>query len=436
MNDDFLNQLGGFGDSDDSDESEDKRLFAKSIDDWVETFLKPHYVARRDSRWCDHWRRHTQAVFLFEGLWRSYEEARASDMVNAGGQSTMNYYIGHFIAAVDYLTRPDGTFAHCEPGHCDGQRTFGNTNRSLPHIARRDELTFDDRIAALSQRVRGQDAVIEKVATHLTMLAAGVRLQPNRPAGVFLFSGPSGCGKTELAHAMAESEYGRRDAIIRLDLGEYSHWSDASRLTGPAPGYMGNDQPEGWLTTKLRNKPACVLLLDEVEKAHKTIFDTLLAALDAGRLTDGRDQTADLKDVIVVMTSNLGSEEYGRADAGFSSATAASTQVAKRVAAAVTDHFRPEFLGRLDAMLQFQPLGLEVLVDITERELEQTTQQLEDKGWRVQYDPALPRRIAASAERSEYGARRLHRLIEEMVVAPVVCAPKGEVRISRTGKVA
>ena len=404
-------------------EDDDEPLFASSCDQWVETFLFPYFAPRTGSRWCDNWRNHEPAKFVLEGLWRSYEEARASDMLNAGGQSTMNWYLGHFLPATQDLTRADGTFAHCEPNSCGGIRRFGQGSNDRPHEF--VDRTVDERKELLSEVVLGQETAVDRVARLLTLACSGVQPHKNRPASVFLFAGPSGCGKTELAHAIAETEYGSRDRLIRLDLGEYSHWSDVARLTGSAPGFMGNDQPQGWLTTKIIEQPASVLLLDEVEKAHKKVFDVLLGVFDAGRLTDGQDRVAEFHDTIIIMTSNLGSDAYRRPSTGFNTAGGSTSQARDAVRAQIESHFRPEFIGRLDDILQFDVLSDETTIKIVDKELKNVRLRLQEAGWNVRWSHGLPKQIASLASRPEHGARHIHRLIEEHVLIPIIQEPKG-----------
>ena len=241
--------LSVFGAPDEANKGEDES-YADSASGWVERFLKPYYIAKFDARWCNEWWNHTQATLLFEALWHSWEEARASDMVNAGGQSTLNYYLGHFSPALDKVTGQDGVFANCEDGRCAGQRDFGTSQQASQVAQRSQNLTLHDRVTAMSERVLGQEGAIAALARRLTLVSTGYALHPNRPKGVLLFCGPTGCGKTELARTIAEIEFGTSDALIRLDMGEYGHEGDKTRLIGPPPGYIGVDEPEDWLTTK------------------------------------------------------------------------------------------------------------------------------------------------------------------------------------------
>lgn len=393
-----------------------------STEDWVDQFFVSHCM-RVGARWCPRWTSHPQARFALEVLFRSFEEAKASDEINSGGQSTMNWYVGHFRPVVEDLTHIDGPFARCDQSHCDGPSALGNAVDVKPHVWA--DWTVSDRQELLSEIIFGQDAAVREVATLLTVRASGLQLRPKRPAGLFLFAGPSGCGKTELAHAIAEVEFGERSHVIRLDLGEYSHPSDVARLTGSAPGYMGNDQPEGWLTTRVLERPASVLLLDEVEKADKSVFDVLLGAFDVGRLTDGRGRTADFTDTIVVMTSNLGSAAYLRADTGFGRGERCENGARRAVIREIETHFRPEFLGRLDTIVQFDPINKEATLSIIARELDLLSERLHRAGWNVRWAPSLTQQIANIVVRPEYGARQIHRTIERVVLAEIVQMPKG-----------
>jgi len=375
-------------------------------------------------------------MLAFEGLWRSYEEARAADQPTRGGQSTMNYVVGHFNPVLDRVLGHSGPFQRCTATRCAGPSRLGDQSESPKGGAGVAYQSADDLVAELRKSVMGQDAAVATVARRMQLAAMGLALKPERPLGVFLFVGPSGCGKTELAHAVAEACFGSRDAMIRLDMSEYSDWHQAARLTGPPPGYHGIDQPEGWLTTKVIAQPRCVLLLDEMEKAHRDIYPQFLQVFDSGRLTDGRNQTADFSEVVVIMTSNIGSREYGRTPPGFSAShtgagasdpsTAGTGRVpaspvpaatVQRVSAAIDKEFAPEFLNRCDHIIQFGTLPGDAMRKITVREVNRAKARLSELGYELTVSASVVDAIAATATRPEYGARQLHRIVENGVIS-------------------
>ena len=182
-------------------------------------------------------------------------------------------------------------------------------------------------IAALQLRVIGQDSAVENVVRRLAVTRAGLDLRPERPDGVFLFVGPSGVGKTEFALALAQELFGSDDALIRLDMSEYSDSSAATRLVGPPPGYVGHDNPSAWLTTRMAKTSAKVLLLDEVEKADPSVWNVFLQVFDAGRLTDCKGVVASFSSTIVIMTSNIGAQAFTKNAMGFAGHSSSSSDV-------------------------------------------------------------------------------------------------------------
>lgn len=277
----------------------------------------------------------------------------------------------------------------------------------------------------LGEVVFGQDHVIHEVAQRLRLTRAGADLRAERPDGVFLFVGPSGCGKTELAYAIAQVVYGSRSRLIRYDMSEYRHEHNVSRMIGPPPGYQGNDSPEGWLTTRVAAQPETVVLLDEIEKAHPSVFQTFLQVFDAGQLTDGRGATADFSKCIFVLTSNLGSESYTRQATGFSGGSLDAG--AGRVDESVLDHFPPEFINRLDGWFRFDPLSKDVLTAIIERESGQALDHLGRLGFEASLDDQVLQALVDAGHDPAYGARALHRLIENEIIAPAIDMPPGRI---------
>ncbi|MFC0316516.1 AAA family ATPase [Gordonia phosphorivorans] len=273
--------------------------------------------------------------------------------------------------------------------------------------------------AALKERIQGQDNAIESVTRRLALTRSNLDLRPERPNGVFLFVGPTGVGKTELAREIARVEYGSADALIRLDMSEYSHSWGVSRLTGPMPGYVGSDTPDEWLTTKVADQPRCVVLLDEIEKAHPTVWNTFLQVFDAGRLTDSRGTTADFADAVIVMTSNLGVREAQSKAVGFGNVNTASRS-RSLAQDALEKAMPPELLNRIDEIAQFEPLTPEAIAQIAEVEVAAAIDMLTGRGWTFTVDADVIAWLATTGYDPAYGARHLHRNIERRLLADLV----------------
>ncbi|WP_344321697.1 ATP-dependent Clp protease ATP-binding subunit, partial [Streptomyces macrosporus] len=275
----------------------------------------------------------------------------------------------------------------------------------------------------LHQRVVGQDEAVSVVAEAVLRSRAGLS-SPNRPIGSFLFLGPTGVGKTELARALAEALFGTDDRMVRLDMSEYQERHTVSRLVGAPPGYVGHEEA-GQLTEAVRRHPYSLLLLDEVEKAHPDVFNILLQVLDDGRLTDSQGRTVDFTNTVIVMTSNLGSEAItGRGGAlGFTSGgTGAEADEAarrERVLRPLREHFRPEFLNRIDEIVVFRQLSDEQLRRITDMLLDETRRRVHSQGVEVDFTPQAVEWLARHGYQPEYGARPLRRTIQREVDNPL-----------------
>jgi ATP-dependent Clp protease ATP-binding subunit ClpB len=256
----------------------------------------------------------------------------------------------------------------------------------------------------LHRRVVGQDEAVEAVANAVRRSRSGIA-DPDRPLGSFLFLGPTGVGKTELARALAAFLFDDERAMVRLDMGEYQEKHTVARLIGAPPGYIGYDEG-GQLTEAVRRRPYRVVLLDEVEKAHPDVFNVLLQLLDDGRLTDGQGRTVDFRNVVVIMTSNLGSQHI-------LDVTLTSEQLRDRVMADVRSHFRPEFLNRIDETVIFERLVREQLRDIVEIQLERLRRRLADRDLTLVVTDAAMDRLADLGYDPLYGARPLKRVIRK-----------------------
>ncbi|GAP35543.1 ATP-dependent chaperone ClpB [Piscinibacter sakaiensis] len=265
--------------------------------------------------------------------------------------------------------------------------------------------------ARLHERVVGQDEAITAVANAIRRSRSGLS-DPNRPTGSFLFLGPTGVGKTELCKALAAFLFDSEEHLIRIDMSEYMEKHAVSRLIGAPPGYVGYDEG-GYLTEAVRRKPYSVLLLDEVEKAHPDVFNVLLQVLDDGRLTDGQGRTVDFKNTVIVMTSNLGSQQI------MQRAGQDAEAIREAVWAEVKQHFRPEFLNRIDETVVFHALDGQHIESIARIQLKILEARLEKMDMRLDVSPAALAELAKAGFDPVFGARPLKRAIQQRLENPV-----------------
>jgi ATP-dependent Clp protease ATP-binding subunit ClpC len=269
----------------------------------------------------------------------------------------------------------------------------------------------------LHQRVVGQDEAVRVVSDAVLRSRAGLA-SPDRPIGSFLFLGPTGVGKTELARALAEALFGSEERMVRLDMSEYQERHTVSRLVGAPPGYVGHEEA-GQLTEVVRRHPYSLLLLDEVEKAHPDVFNILLQVLDDGRLTDSQGRTVDFTNTVIVMTSNLGSEAIARSGTGigFGAGDAQADEEARRerILRPLREHFRPEFLNRIDEIVVFHQLTHDQLERITNLLLDKTRGLLRAQGVSVDFTDSAVDWLSERGYQPEYGARPLRRTIQKEV---------------------
>ena len=262
----------------------------------------------------------------------------------------------------------------------------------------------------LHKRVIGQDDGVTKVTEAIIRSKAGIK-DPTKPIGSFMFLGPTGVGKTELAKALAASLFDDENNMVRLDMSEYMEKYSVSRLIGAPPGYVGYDEG-GQLTEAVRRKPYSVVLFDEVEKAHPDVFNVLLQVLDDGRITDSQGRTVDFKNTIIIMTSNLGSQELLE---GIEADGSISTECENRVMDELKGHFRPEFLNRLDEIIMFKPLTKDNIGHIITLLMADLNKRLVDKEITVELTDTAKQFITDNGYDPVYGARPLKRYLQKHV---------------------
>jgi ATP-dependent Clp protease ATP-binding subunit ClpB len=266
--------------------------------------------------------------------------------------------------------------------------------------------------SVIQERVVGQHEAITAVANAIRRSRAGLS-DPHRPVGSFLFLGPTGVGKTELCKALAHFLFDTDDAMVRLDMSEFMEKHSVARLIGAPPGYVGYEEG-GYLTEAVRRRPYSVILLDEVEKAHPDVFNVLLQVLDDGRLTDGQGRTVDFRNTVIIMTSNLGSQMIQElaGEENYETMKSAIMEV-------VSQHFRPEFINRVDDIVVFHPLSREHIRSIVDIQLGYLHARLADRDMQIHLSDAAKNKLAAAGFDPVYGARPLRRAIQQQVENPL-----------------
>jgi ATP-dependent Clp protease ATP-binding subunit ClpB len=237
---------------------------------------------------------------------------------------------------------------------------------------------------------------------------------PNRPIGSFMFLGPTGVGKTELCKALAEFLFDNESSMVRIDMSEFMEQHSVARLIGAPPGYVGYEEG-GRLTEAVRRKPYSVILFDEIEKAHRDVFNVLLQVLDDGRLTDGQGRTVDFKNTVIVMTSNIGSQQI----MDLSAKDSEEWEIEATVKAQLRNHFRPEFINRVDEVIVFHPLGKEQLTAIVDVQLESLRKRLAARGLTLELTDAAKKLLADEGYDPQFGARPLRRVIQQRIENPL-----------------
>ena len=297
------------------------------------------------------------------------------------------------------------------------------TGIPVQRMAENEGLRLKDMAPTLKASVIAQDAAIDKMVKAIQRNRVGLKA-PNHPIGAFMFLGPTGVGKTYLAKKLAEQMFGSADALIRVDMSEYTESFNVSRLIGAPPGYVGYEEG-GQLTERVRRKPYSIVLLDEIEKAHGNVFNLLLQVLDEGRLTDGNGRFVDFRNTVIIMTSNAGTrqlKDFGRGvgfSAGSASALALNEQDKQHardiVQKALSKQFSPEFLNRLDEIITFDQLDLEAIKRIIDVELKGLYQRIEQIGYKIDLSEEAKEFVATKGYDVQFGARPLKRAIQNYI---------------------
>ncbi len=274
----------------------------------------------------------------------------------------------------------------------------------------------------LKKSIIGQDSAVKKVTDAVKRSRVGIS-DPNRPIGSFLFLGPTGVGKTELSKKLAEFMFNDADALVRVDMSEFMERHSVAKLIGAPPGYVGYEE-SGTLTERIRHRPYAVVLFDEIEKAHPEVFNILLQVLDSGHLTDGKGRKVNFKNTIIVLTSNVGGEFIDRlAHIGFGTAGATDAtryeETKEKVMDALKEHFRPEFLNRLDDIIIFDVLAKEALAKIVDTQVEEVKKRLAQKRIALTIAPEVHAWLAEKGYNPQYGARPLRRTIQDRILTPL-----------------
>ena len=297
------------------------------------------------------------------------------------------------------------------------------TGVPVQRLAEEEGIRLKGMAQELKNSVIAQDKAIEKMVKAIQRNRVGLK-DPNHPIGVFMFLGPTGVGKTYLAKKLAEFMFGSPDALIRIDMSEYTESFNTSRLIGAPPGYVGYEEG-GQLTERVRRHPYSIVLLDEIEKAHGNVFNMLLQVLDEGRLTDGNGRMVDFRNTVIIMTSNAGTrqlKDFGRG-VGFSASDTTGLMLNEQdkehargiVQKALSKQFSPEFLNRLDEIITFDQLDLDAIKKIIDIELKSLYKRIEQIGYKVSLAEDAKEFVATKGYDVQFGARPLKRAIQNYI---------------------
>ena len=396
---------------------------ATTYEEYRTIFRKDHALSRRFQKIDIAEPSVAETVQILQGLRPMFEQHHGvqygDDAFQAAAELSAKYINERFLPdkAIDIIDEAGAAQRIKQPAQRLAHIDKGEIERIIAKVARIPETTVshDDKQAlktlsdTLKCQIFGQDAAIDVLVSAVKMARSGLG-QPDKPMGCFLFSGPTGVGKTEVAKQLAQA---LGISLQRFDMSEYMEPHAVARLIGAPPGYVGYEQG-GLLTEAVNKHPHCVLLLDEIEKAHRDIYNVLLQVMDAGRLTDNTGRSADFRNTIIIMTTNAGAEALSRPTFGFTSQRERGDEMAD-----IKKQFTPEFRNRLDAVVPFAPLSGDMVDKVVDKFLAQLAAQLAEKKVQAAFGDTLRRHLAQKGFDPQMGARPLHRLIQEVVRKPL-----------------
>ena len=396
---------------------------ATTYEEYRTIFSKDHALSRRFQKIDITEPSVAETVQILQGLRPMFEQHHGvqygDDAFQAAAELSAKYINERFLPdkAIDIIDEAGAAQRIKQPAQRLAHIDKGEIERIIAKVARIPESTVshDDKQAlktlsdTLKRQIFGQDAAIDVLVSAVKMARSGLG-QPDKPMGCFLFSGPTGVGKTEVAKQLAQA---LGISLQRFDMSEYMEPHAVARLIGAPPGYVGYEQG-GLLTEAVNKHPHCVLLLDEIEKAHRDIYNVLLQVMDAGRLTDNTGRSADFRNTIIIMTTNAGAEALSRPTFGFTSQRERGDEMAD-----IKKQFTPEFRNRLDAVVPFAPLSGDMVDKVVDKFLAQLAAQLAEKKVQAAFGDALRRHLAQKGFDPQMGARPLHRVIQEVVRKPL-----------------
>ena len=396
---------------------------ATTYEEYRTIFSKDHALSRRFQKIDIAEPSVAETVQILQGLRPMFEQhhgvAYGDDAFQVAAELSAKYINERFLPdkAIDIIDEAGAAQRIKQPAQRLAHIDKGEIERIIAKVARIPETTVshDDKQALktlsdmLKRQIFGQDAAIDVLVSAVKMARSGLG-QPDKPMGCFLFSGPTGVGKTEVAKQLAQA---LGISLQRFDMSEYMEPHAVARLIGAPPGYVGYEQG-GLLTEAVNKHPHCVLLLDEIEKAHRDIYNVLLQVMDAGRLTDNTGRSADFRNTIIIMTTNAGAEALSRPTFGFTSQRERGDEMAD-----IKKQFTPEFRNRLDAVVPFAPLSGDMVDKVVDKFLAQLAAQLAEKKVQAAFGDALRQHLAQKGFDPQMGARPLHRVIQEVVRKPL-----------------
>ena len=396
---------------------------ATTYEEYRTIFSKDHALSRRFQKIDIAEPSVAETVQILQGLRPMFEQHHGvqygDDAFQAAAELSAKYINERFLPdkAIDIIDEAGAAQRIKQPAQRLAHIDKGEIERIIAKVAHIPETTVshDDKQAlktlsdTLKRQIFGQDAAIDVLVSAVKMARSGLG-QPDKPMGCFLFSGPTGVGKTEVAKQLAQA---LGISLQRFDMSEYMEPHAVARLIGAPPGYVGYEQG-GLLTEAVNKHPHCVLLLDEIEKAHRDIYNVLLQVMDAGRLTDNTGRSADFRNTIIIMTTNAGAEALSRPTFGFTSQRERGDEMAD-----IKKQFTPEFRNRLDAVVPFAPLSGDMVDKVVDKFLAQLAAQLAEKKVQAAFGDTLRRHLAQKGFDPQMGARPLHRVIQEVVRKPL-----------------